>query len=1378
MSSFKPGFVLLVLTQATLLSAVKDGVCPKAGPFGACVVTCGADEDCDGSKKCCSNGCGAWCVEPMCPPGQEHVNCPAQLCNYVGCPDQPQESLRCVVESCGKCSVKFVNKTSGETVDCGPVESLCKRMLAATQKRPLLLGQYKPSCDANGHFNSIQNHEGYYFCVDERGIPDFSTKSRNNNIKCSELTPCQKKKQEALKLPAIGRFVPECKDDGSFKEKQCHASTGQCWCVDKNGYEFEGTRTRGKLDCTATVCPASSKQLQCDPSLCSTASCPGQKDAKCRVNPCGKCEAEFVNQYGQKVNCYSKCQQQRLEALGTHSLDEKPAHPVVGRFVPQCAADGSYEEIQCYGSTGYCWCVDSEGSPVLGTMVRGLPHCNKSARGVCGGKPMFTCLRNFCEWSSCPAHPDAKCRVNPCGGCKVEFVDKDGNVVNCEKDLTKCQVENAKASTSSRSPQLQPIGRFVPKCEADGSYSQIQCWSSTGYCWCVDKNGDEMVGTRVRGRPTCPSGRSKRSVPIKDGFCPIIKEPRTSCPSSKCSADDDCSGVLKCCDVPGCGKTCQEPSFSTCINGTKPFLLCLHMCQFARCPADPQATCFSDPCRMCKVEFRDEQGNVVNCTKGLTPCQARRKLSKGLLGEFVPKCKDDGSYEPLQSHEGYSWCVDEDGKEINGTRMRFKQPTCGLQALKSDLTLCQLQRLQSGTPMPGRYIPQCKDDGSFEEVQCHPSTGYCWCVDTEGWEIAGTKIRGMPSCKKTCHPIMCRMYCEYGWAKGPDGCDICKCADAPTKPGFCPAVESGQLGTCVEECSNDNDCHGNKKCCSNGCGHVCTAPEYKAKPGYCPAVETHHVGICKSECSSDRDCRGDQKCCRNGCSRVCSTPVQQACPRGEPLMMCLIDPCERASCPANPKARCRPNYCGQCSAQFFDDNNNLVNCSASVTPCQKEYLEATGGPPGMVGQFIPHCHRDGSYSPLQCHASTGFCWCSTTDGKKIPNTKIRGQPSCSRCKQQAYEATHPLRIGAYVPRCNDDGSYKRVQCWGSTGQCWCVTADGTEVPGTRRRGQPKCDTNEAVVSAFSIESTCDNGKKWQLCKDVCKTATCTKNPDAKCVSPMGGCGSDACQPKFYDSLGKQVQCMTECQQKAYEATRKGLIGAFIPKCNEDGTYARVQCWGSTGYCWCASEDGTEWPGTRVRGQPKCDVNDGPELLSIHAGLTFNYSFDLVRNVSQAFKESLKKQLITMFKLKDDQFQGPEVREGSILVGFTVVPTSGGRDLNEFADDITAKARNHQLVIHFSGLTLVADPEAMLASPMYLEDLRIVNKEQQHESDSSGLSKTGVALVAVVCTLAVVAVALVAYVLIQKKRKNSGDGERAGIVFKDGNAEVNVSLTEA
>ena len=55
-----------------------------------------------------------------CPPGEEHVDCPAQLCNYAGCPGHPQESLKCMVESCGRCGVKFVNTATGETVDCGP----------------------------------------------------------------------------------------------------------------------------------------------------------------------------------------------------------------------------------------------------------------------------------------------------------------------------------------------------------------------------------------------------------------------------------------------------------------------------------------------------------------------------------------------------------------------------------------------------------------------------------------------------------------------------------------------------------------------------------------------------------------------------------------------------------------------------------------------------------------------------------------------------------------------------------------------------------------------------------------------------------------------------------------------------------------------------------------------------------------------------------------------------------------------------------------------------------------------------------------------------------------------------------------------------------
>lgn len=32
-------------------------------------------------------------------------------------------------------------------------------------------------------------------------------------------------------------------------------------------------------------------------------------------------------------------------------------------------------------------------------------------------------------------------------------------------------------------------------------------------------------------------------------------------------------------------------------------------------------------------------------------------------------------------------------------------------------------------------------------------------------------------------------------------------------------------------------------------------------------------------------------------------------------------------------------------------------------------------PPGSVGVFYPACNPDGTYKPMQCNHSTGWCWC-------------------------------------------------------------------------------------------------------------------------------------------------------------------------------------------------------------------------------------------------------------------------------------------------------------------------------------------------------------------------------------------------------------------
>ena len=66
----------------------------------------------------------------------------------------------------------------------------------------------------------------------------------------------------------------------------------------------------------------------------------------------------------------------------------------------------------------------------------------------------------------------------------------------------------------------------------------------------------------------------------------------------------------------------------------------------------------------------------------------------------------------------------------------------------------------------------------------------------------------------------------------------------------------------------------------------------------------------------------------------------------------------------------------------------------SQTPC----LDAVANATGLLGEFIPQCEEDGSYSPLQCWGSTGYCWCVDSNGVEIPGTALgpgQGTPNCS-----------------------------------------------------------------------------------------------------------------------------------------------------------------------------------------------------------------------------------------------------------------------------------------------------------------------------------------------------------------------------------------------
>nr|XP_029529998.1 equistatin-like [Oncorhynchus nerka] len=81
------------------------------------------------------------------------------------------------------------------------------------------------------------------------------------------------------------------------------------------------------------------------------------------------------------------------------------------------------------------------------------------------------------------------------------------------------------------------------------------------------------------------------------------------------------------------------------------------------------------------------------------------------------------------------------------------------------------------------------------------------------------------------------------------------------------------------------------------------------------------------------------------------------------------------------------------------------------------------------GQKIPGTDTPPGTAPIIC---------STQNGTMRP---------MSPCEDARDAATHDP-VGAYTPTCDAAGRYTPEQCSGSTGYCWCVTSSGQKIPGT------------------------------------------------------------------------------------------------------------------------------------------------------------------------------------------------------------------------------------------------------------------------------------------------------------------------------------------
>ena len=82
-------------------------------------------------------------------------------------------------------------------------------------------------------------------------------------------------------------------------------------------------------------------------------------------------------------------------------------------------------------------------------------------------------------------------------------------------------------------------------------------------------------------------------------------------------------------------------------------------------------------------------------------------------------------------------------------------------------------------------------------------------------------------------------------------------------------------------------------------------------------------------------------------------------------------------------------------------------------------------------------------------------------------------------------------LGCYIPQCTEDCEWEPMQCWSSTGYCWCVNEDGEEIEGTSMpswQGFPVCEECEDSTVTLTMEDSWGDG--WNG-NTFCINSECT-----------------------------------------------------------------------------------------------------------------------------------------------------------------------------------------------------------------------------------------------------------------------------------------------
>ncbi|XP_077023848.1 thyroglobulin [Tamandua tetradactyla] len=1173
------------------------------------------------------------------------------------------------------------------------------------EKAFLKQADYIPQCAEDGSFLTVQcrNDGGSCWCVGAKGAEVPGSRQPGRPAAC--LSFCQLHRQQTL----VGGYVngtatahvPQCQGTGAYEPVQCDAWQGQCWCVDAEGMEVYGTRQLGRPARCPKSCEIRNRRILHGVGEQSPPQCSADGEflpVQCKfVNTTDMMVFDLVHSYNRfpdafltfssfrsrfpEVSGYCHCadsQGRQLAETGLELLLDEiydtifagldlattfaettlyrllqrrflavqlvtsgrfrcPTKCEVERFtatsfghpyIPTCGRDGDFRPVQC-SREGSCWCVDAKGGQIHGTRQRRPPPLCAASRSCAAerqqalsrlyfGPPVSRSLQNvlFSPEESQVSQRDARFATSCPPLFKELFVDSGllrPMLVGQDKQFSAAESllkEAIRAIFPSRE-----LARLALQFTTNPKQLQQNLFGGKFLVNAGQFNLSGALGTRGTfnfsqffqqlGLPSLRNG----------GGLDLAKQLSVESDSNLSMESPDTSMKDIAMNKPIVGSFGFEVNLRENQNALKFLASLLEL---------PEFLLFLQHAISVPEDIARDLGDVMGMALSSQVCeQPPRRL-------FVPSCTAEGSYDDVQCSAGECWCVDSQGKELPGSRVRGGRPRCPTECEKQRARMQGLLGSQAaGSSLP---VPSCTSDGHFLPVQCFNSE--CYCVDAEGQAIPGT--RSLIGESKQC-PTPCQLQAEQAFL-GAVRTLLCNSSRLPALSSVyipqCSAVGQWRRVQCNGPPEQAFELYERWVARSTGDQQLTPAELLKKIMSHKEAASKSFRLFIQSLYETGQ---------QDVFPVLARYPSLQDVPRAvlegnltQPGGNILLEPYLFWQLLSGQRSR----YPGP----YTDFSIPLAHFDLRSCWCVDEVgqvLEGTQAEPGMVPACPGSCEevklhvlrflQEAEEIVVASNSSQFPLGESFLAAKGIQLTPeelsltppfspygafseefLSGSDYALRLAAQStldfYQrrpsapgdsagGASPLRAGPYVPQCDALGGWRPAQCHASTGHCWCVDRKGEYVPSSltsRSPWMPQCPTPcEAMRTSGLVSSWKQAASRGNLSPKDLFIPTCQETGEfaGQQVSGAGPwCVDPATGQAVPPATNSSVQCPSLCDVLRSGALSRSAGPGYVPACGAGtGRFSPVQCNLAEDSCWCVLGSGEEVPGTRMTGKlPACD----------------------------------------------------------------------------------------------------------------------------------------------------------------------------------------------